>query len=510
MQKRGMAKGWWLVGLIGLVACHSAERKTPTQTFQREKWLQETVEPTVASRRSKNRSQKSSGEQAPPLTPGDLEPATFESTLQKDLKHLEEELTLDLSWWYSLGDKNIPILLQKALAGNLDLETMEARLKAARAGVKSSSSSLWPSLSAGAGLSKSQAPSKKNATAANSYGKSRNYEVNLSASYELDLWGKNFKTRKASQYAYLSAVYNKAVAERTLLSNVTSSYLDLLLARDQERLANEIYELYNDLLVLAEKKLELGAVTQAEVLTARSNLERAQRTLAQYELERSVETSQLKLLLGLSAKATLPVKLNKKVTNIRLPTKDFVILSEMLARRPDVIAAQADLENAAQKVGIAKRNFLPKFAISGGLTYGDAKLDKVISYDNLVYNLVANLTAPIFQGGALKAEYEVAKANYDEMVATYKSTVLTAIKDVQDAMKEVESQRKQYVALVNEYRNAEKIYALEQNKYEAGSIEYGELLTAKGELLNSRITLWQGRVSLIKSIIKLHRASGLV
>lgn len=421
-----------------------------------------------------------------------------------------EKLTVyspeNLDWWRELRDPNFMTFIQVALNDNLELEAMEWRLENAKAQLTSSRAKLFPNIDANAQLNKTQIPSRKNPN----YGKSRNYSVGLDVSYELDVWGRNFKATSAAKYAYLSKAYEKAVLERTIISNVASSYLDVLYYREMENITNELKELNNDLLVIAEKKFQLGSNTQTEVLNANNNLEQAKNNLSNYELQRNLELTNLKLLLGISAEHNLPVNINNRLGKLYIPSSETVVLSTALLQRPDVKVAQATLEQMAAEVGVAKRDFLPKFNISAGGAYNDNKLSKLINAENLLYNLGVGLTAPLFQGGKILANYQSAKANYEEAISNYQQVVLTAIRDVQDSLKEVEIYRQQFENSYREYRNSEKIYELELIKYEAGSTEYSDLLSARQTLLTNKSNLWQGKLLLIKATIKLHKATGAI
>lgn len=384
-------------------------------------------------------------------------------------------------WWLSLGDPALNALMERALADNLDIRQGWARLEQAGALAEQAGAPWWPQVSADVGWSRrhtiqpipkvipptpeNPAPSFTTELAGVDVD---TYSAQLSVSYEVDVWGRISALDDAAMHDYRASQEDLQALGMTLSGQVAEAWLGVLEQRGLLDLLQTQDELNAKQLQLLEQRFAHGQATLLDVLQQRQQVEalRGQLPLVHGRLE--VLERQLAVLvgvapgsLGLDARRTLPEP-------AALPSAG--VPSSLLERRPDLRAARHRVEAADRRAAAAFADRLPALRLTGSTGFQSVELEQL--FDNLIWNLAANLTAPLWDGGRRAAEQERQEAIVKERLLGWSQLLLVAIREVEDALgnerrqREVLDQLEQQLSLSRmTLRQAEEQYVLGQTNY---------------------------------------------
>jgi NodT family efflux transporter outer membrane factor (OMF) lipoprotein len=435
------------------------------------------------------------GCRVPPFAPGapPAAPGAFSAT---------GPVAAPARWWTALGDARLDALMARALAGNLDLLTAWDRLAQAEALARRAGADLEPSLTADGSASRTRTKTKRGGTASAS-----EVSLGLAASYEVDLWGRIRASRDAAALAAGASREDVDATALLLTAQVATTWYRLL-----DQLAQ--LELLDEQLATNEKYLEvltgrLGreqkrTVTFVDVLQQRQLVEATRAEKHRAEGERRVLEHQLAALLGQTpdqradaAGAPLPALPALPATG--LP-------SALLARRPDVRAAQLRLAAASHDVAAAVADRLPRLGLTArGEAWGDQARNL---FDNWLASIAANLTAPILDGSRRAAEVDRTRAAALERLHAYGQAVLDALREVEDALARERQQQALLDSLEQQLKLATDASDQAQENYAKGAEDYLRVLTALQSLQRLQRDRLTATRQLIEFRIDLYRALG--
>jgi NodT family efflux transporter outer membrane factor (OMF) lipoprotein len=387
-------------------------------------------------------------------------------------------------WWTAFEDPVLENLLGEALAKNLDLTEASARLRAAEARARISKSGLFPQVNAGLNSSYSDSP-----TAGTSFGsfpgatagrlQNETYSSSLAFSYELDIWGKLRNDARAGRVDAIAAAADLQAVRLAVLAESITSYFDIVDARHQIALTTKIIDVLGDRVEQTENRYSRGLVTSFELYQVRQDFRNVQASLPQRESQLAATEGQLAVLVGRYSNnmdeligKTLTPKLIFEPVPSGLPI-------DLLAQRPDVFAESQRLESARYNLGARRAERFPSLnlsASSGSQAGNPADIFNI--FDNWVLNLGAGLTAPLFQGGRIRANIEVADAQYAQQTAVYARTVLTAYQEVRSAIERYQEERQRYQFLFSQLEEAKATAQLQSRRFVNGVGSYVDYLDA--------------------------------
>lgn len=404
-------------------------------------------------------------------------PAETVSTPVKggEAQKLVEGGVLPARWWTLFGNATLDGWVDEAIRNSPSLDAAEATLRQAEANYRAATGSLYPSVTASTGASRSKI---SGASAGGGFPGSifNLYDAGVQVSYSLDLWGA-VRRGIAGQTALVDAERRQSqAAYLTLAGNVVTSAVALASADAQLKTARDIVTAYDDTLRLVQKRLELGAGTRAEVIAFSSRQAQARANVVPLERERARAANQLAVLLG-----RLPSEFEAgsfALDALTLPGELPVSLpSALVAQRPDIAVAEANLRVASANVGIAEANRLPQLTLSAQIGTQASRVEDLFKED--IWSLAANLSAPLLDGGRLEAQRDASIAAYAVAEAGYKQTVLDAFRDVADALTAVEVDARALAAQHQAYQLALENYELTEKRFRAGAANTLEVRDAK-------------------------------
>ena len=396
-------------------------------------------------------------------------------------------------WLRTFADPSLSTLVEEALTYNSDLQLAAARMEQAAASVRVAGGELYPAVSIFGRTGEDS-------------GESAGLQgVVLSASWELDVWGRvRYGVRGArDQYAATEADY--VSARQSIAALVAKAWFTAIEASAQRELASEMLTSANTLLSLANDRLRVGVGSDFDVSTARVNVDAYQDALVQTSLARDQALRALETLLGRYPAAEIAVAVQFPTIPIRASAG---VPSELLQRRPDVIAAWRRVGAAFNRVEQARVARLPKLTLTGSGSDLSSDLFVLKDRDNPVWGIAGTLFAPLFMGGALKAQVEVRTAEQKQAVAAYASTALKAFADVEGSLAGETAMLARESVLASSVADSERALRLAETRYRVGA---GDLRSVQQQQLSwnsARVNLLRVQSERRIQRVNLHLALG--
>jgi multidrug efflux system outer membrane protein len=360
-------------------------------------------------------------------------------------------------WLATFNDSALSALVDEALVYNADLRVAAARVEQAAGYVKVASASIFPSVGL-AGL-----------TGGKSGGGGGGLDgVFLNASLELDIWGRVRYGQAASEEQSAAVVADYAYARQSLAAMVAKSWFIAIEAGLQRAIAQDVLGSSESLLRLAQERLRVGNGNEQTVAEARANVGTYRDTLRQIEFAREQALRALELLVGRYPSAEIAVA--PRLSPMP-PPAPVGMPSQLLERRPDVIAAERRVAAAFNRVGEARAAQLPKISLTAGGSSVSSELFQLKETTNPIWSFGGNLIAPLYQGGALRAQVEIRSAEQKQAVAEYARAGQRAFGEVENALAVENALREREAILDSTIRDNDRALELAQIQYRVGSID---------------------------------------
>jgi len=408
-------------------------------------------------------------------------------------------------WWVLFHSEALNKLINQALIANPDLQAAQAALREAQENLSASEGAFFPSIDGSAGTTRSK--SSNTGSAAKTMPSFSLYNASVSVSYPLDVFGgisrevEGVEAQKEVQRFALEAAY------LTLTSNVVTAAVQEASLRAQIAATQNIIDDERKQLDLLKQQFELGAVAKAAVLAQESTLAQTLATLPALEKQLSQTRHQLMALAGRLPSEGLEATFD--LSQLHLPESLPVSLpSQLVAQRPDIQAATAQLHSASAAIGVATANMLPQFTLTGGYGISATQIASLFVPGTAFWSVGASLLQPIFRGGELLHKKRASEAAYEKTAAQYRSTVLAAFQNVADVLRALETDAQALKAQVTADKAAEDSLKLAREQFNAGAISYLSLLTAEQTRDQARIALVKAQAQRFADTAALFQALG--
>ena len=416
-----------------------------------------------------------------------------------------------LGWRDFIDDSRLETLIEAALERNRDLEAAIAQIEQARGAFRVRRADRVPNLDATADATRSEI------VAGGAFGggipsaeggvlESRAVSLGVSA-FELDLWGRVRNASDAALAEFLATSAAARAVELSLIREVSDAYLGWLEASERIRLAEATVESRREELEIAERRLEAGAVSALEVAQVTTLLTQAETQLAALRLQRAQSENALVVLIGgpLDAPAPAPAALGRQASTAPLAAG---VPSELLALRPDIVAAEERLRASRANIGAARAAFFPSIALTASSGYSSSELDGLFSQDGDTWTFGPTLRVPIFDFGRRRANVTIAEAREHEAIADYERTIQTAFREVADALAGRRYLAEQVDAQQRATEAQRELAELARTRYQAGVVSFLEVLDAERNLFDAEQALLQVRRAEAANLIALYVALG--
>lgn len=396
--------------------------------------------------------------------------------------------------WSDYGSPELQRLITQALANNTDIAAALARIEQARANTTIAGQGLYPSVDASGTASQTTTDSSGNSVT------SDRSEATLSVAYELDLWRRNRDLSDAAEWSTRATVYDRDALTILIAAEVGRLYTGIVAFDDRIGVAEKNLKNAQDVLRITELRYKEGAISGLERAQQRTSVANTQAAIATLKNQRELFFNQLALVSG-TTPAQLQVAAGDTLGKLQTPAVNVMAPWDLLARRPDIAAAEARLRAASKDIGVARANALPSLslALNAGV---------VGNPSGTLLGLAASFFAPIFQGGALQADIDRSEAVRDEQTAQYQTILLTAFREVEDAMNNLEAATTRRTVLGTAADEARKADTIAHARFDAGSIDYTTLIQTQDALLQAEDNYYAAIQAQLAAHIDLVRALG--
>ncbi len=372
-------------------------------------------------------------------------------------------------WWTLFQSPQIDALVDQALKANPDLQAAEAALRQAHETYLAQRGALFPSVDLGAGTTRQKDSAYLSPTLSTNASLFSLQTAQVNVGYTLDLFG---GVRRAAEQAKAQAEAQRYEAEAayvTLTANVVAAAIQEAALRDQAEAARDLVDLDRQALKVMQEQLAVGQIARADVAAQEAVLAQAQAALAPLDKALAQQQDLLAALAGGYPETTPEAVL--RLADLKLPQDIPVSLpAQILRRRPDVRAAEANVHAASAGVGVAIASRLPQFTIAGSAGGAAAQWGRLLGNGNDLWSLSAGVAQPVFQGGALRHRQRAAEAALDQAKAQYRSAVVVAVQNVADALEALKADARGLDAAVVSERRAEESLAIAKGQLAQGAI----------------------------------------
>jgi len=404
----------------------------------------------------------------------------------------------DARWWQGFGSAELDELIGRAQQGSFDLQAGAARLRQAQAALRVAGAALAPELQGSLDASR-QARLGGEAAVDGNY-----FALGLNAGYELDLWGRNRALRDAARADWQASRFDLDTLRLSLNAAVASSWLRSGGLRERLEIARLNLANAEQVLGTVESRYRAGAATPLELAQQRGLVAEQRRERA--DLQRQVGDSDTALAVLLGTPVQELTLRTQSLQDVDWPRAAAGLPSELLARRPDVARAEARLSAADADLAAARAALFPSVTLGAGIGAGSERSANL--FDSPFYTLGGGLLAPIFNGGRLSAQRDLAAARQEELLADYRGALIAAFADVEAALNAIAGFDAQLQAQEEQLRQARLGFELAESRYRAGAETLLTLLDAQRTLYAAQDARVQLRQARLQASVTLYKALG--
>ncbi|HEY2548685.1 MAG TPA: efflux transporter outer membrane subunit [Candidatus Acidoferrum sp.] len=407
----------------------------------------------------------------------------------------------DLPWWQVFQDPQLQELIRIALKQNYDLQIATERINAARYQLAITRSSLFPQVQGNSNFT-----GGKEGTFQTKY----NFlNLTADAAFQLDFFGRLRRADEAARAQLLGTEDAKQTVILTLVGDVASDYFTLLQLDLELQITKDTVSTQQDSVKLTNLRLDHGVATKLDVLQAQQVLDTANAQIPDLERQIAQEENAINILLGNYPQG---VTRGRPLVEQNLPPEVPPGLpSTLIERRPDIREAEQVLVASNAEIGVAKAQFFPQISLtgSGGGAFGRSSAFSGLMSSQLgIWSYGAQVSQPIFTGGALSGNLKLAKSQYEQALLAYRQTIQRAFGDTSDAL--IGYQKFHQVRLRQEDSVADlrESVRLSNLRYTGGTTTYLEVLDGQRSLFEAELTLAQARGDEYQSLVQIYRALG--
>ena len=404
-------------------------------------------------------------------------------------------------WWEVFNDAQLNSLVAQIDVSNQNVRVAEANFRQARALVQQARSSLFPSVTGGASVTRS----RTSGTSTRAGSISNNYNLALDAGYEVDIWGRVRNTVSATVAGAQASAADLETVRLLAQAELAFDYFQLRVLDQQRQLLDDTVAAFQKSLELTRNRYAAGVAGKVDLVQAETLLKSTQAQALDTGVQRAQLEHAIAILVG---KAPANFSIARETTNIAVPAVPLNLPSELLERRPDIAAAERRVAAANARIGVAKSAFFPALTLSGSAGFAGSRLADWLTWPSRFWAIGPAIAQSIFDAGLRRALTDQAIAVYDANVAAYRQTVLEGFQEVEDnlaALRILEGEEKvQEEATVAARQSVE----LTINQYKAGTVSYLNVVAVQSIWLNNERTLVGIRGRRLTAAVTLVKALG--
>ncbi|MGA7386797.1 MAG: efflux transporter outer membrane subunit [Pseudolabrys sp.] len=419
-----------------------------------------------------------------------------------------------LDWWRAFRSRELTEIIEAAREGNLDIAAAIARIVQADANARIAGAALLPIIDLNGNAQENQQSKTTGSTNVISISRSgasvaiitHNLTATLNASYEIDFWGKNRSLVRAAEETAVATRYDREVVGLTTLVAAANAYFQVLATQDRLRVARQNLESATRVLNLINQRLQAGTASALDTAQQESLVNNLRAVIPPLEQILRQNRVALAVLMGRSPES---VKIRGgSLRSIAYPRVTPGLPSELLAQRPDIREAEANLAAANANVVNARAQFLPSIHLTGDGGYESAILKLLLRPESVIYTAAASLTQPIFHGGQLLGNLDLQKGKQDELLQTYRKAVISGFADVENALDAIRQTAERERLQREVVTSSRRAFDIAEQRLREGTVDLVTVLQTQQTLYVADDALVQARLAHVQAIVSLYQALG--
>ena len=413
----------------------------------------------------------------------------------------------ELGWRQFFRDPQLKALIEIALVNNRDMRVAIERVEESRALYGIQQSDRFPTIGAGANASLQRMPEQLRAGGASAPSVSRTYQAGVGVTaFELDLFGRVKNLTEAAYQQYLASEQARRTVHITLISQVAEAYFRLRATELQRQLITQTLKSRTNSYDLIQKRFDIGVAGSLDLYQAKSQLDQVRSDLQEIRRLEQQAQNALLLLLGDTPRKSLPEAATFSRDQL-LADIPVGLPSDLLTRRPDIMAAENNLLAANANIGAARAAFFPNISLTGLLGFASDAMGGLFSGSNRFWSFTPEITMPIF-GGGVSGNLDLAKARKNIAVAQYEKTIQEAFREVADALAGEATYAEQLDALRDLEKSASESLRIAQLRYDNGIDSFLQVQTAEVTLYDAQRLFLDTGMSSLMNRVELYKALG--
>lgn len=417
----------------------------------------------------------------------------------------QETLAALPNWREFFQDPVLQSLISTALDNNRDLRIAALNVDAFRAQYRIQRSALFPALDASGGANRQRIPGSMSPTGDSTI--NSQYSANLgTTAWELDFFGRLGSLRDQALETYFASAQAQRSTQLSLISSVATAWLSLQADQETLALVRDTLATYQDSLELVERRYNAGVATSLELQQARTAVNGAKVSLAQFERQSVQSRNALNLLLG--AKPSANIASAVPLSNFKFADLPVGLPAHLLHRRPDILRAEHELKAANANIGAARAAFFPSISLTANAGSLSPDLSGLFDGGSGSWLFMPSINIPIFNAGRLRANLDYSEIQKDIHVARYEKTIQTAFQEVADGLIERTTYKQQLTASDELVKSSVDYYLLADRRYSEGIDDQLTVLDAQRLLFDAKQKRITTQFAQLVSEINLYKALG--
>jgi len=434
-------------------------------------------------------------------------PETYHDAANVD----EREKTTDISdlneWWRAFNDPEIDEIVKNVIKNNQDIRAAAARILEVQSVFKQTRADQFPNLGLNAEAGRQSYSTVNPLTNSSSKITSDYYGLSLPASFEIDFWGRLARATESSRAQLIAAEEGRRTIINTLVAEAVSLYLNIEAIERQIQVNHKSIDAFKQSLDVVENRYRRGLTTILDVRQASRMLAQAESYLPSLSASLGLKRQALAVLQG-----RYPESLSEREQPsdyFKLPPEIPAGLpSELIARRPDIKAAEASLHSACAQIGVAKAVRFPQIKLTGSFGYASSDLNTLFDPQGQLWNIAAGASQSVFDAGKLSAGQKAAEARYQQSLAAYAQTILSAFAEVEGALLNRQQQIERRKRLLKYRDESALTLDVANDRYSRGLVNYLTILDSQQVRVDAELQLISVEYEILANHVSLCRSLG--
>lgn len=409
-----------------------------------------------------------------------------------------QTLPSDDEWWRSFGDSTLDSLISVGINNNFNILEAAHRREMARLAVRQAQAAHYPSVGLNAGYARNYAMRKV----------ADNFSFGADVNWEIDIFGKISQQVKSRKAGYEASRADYVATMVSMTAEIATYYINYRVLQNQISVANEHIQYQAKVVKITEARHEAGLVSKLDVAQSKTVYYTTEASLPRLKAQASEMLNALSILIGVYPYELAPVLRSSSTLPEYQRLIPAGVPANLLRRRPDIAAAEAQLAQYAAQVGVAKKDFLPTLALTGSIGWGSDRINKLVKSDSFTYSIAPKLSWTLFDGFSRRNAVASAKEQMLMGIDAYNLTVMTAYTEVENAMEAYNAALESMELNREVFIQSREAFDISMEQYKQGLTVFTNVVNAQIDWLNCANSLVAAHGDALIALVDLYKALG--